>query len=99
MQHGTAATAWTRARVTSHDFWVLVRVKVKKTGLESKSLLESHSTDLDGIYELFVLHAFKRPTRLNIKVSWLRLQEIVRTENMFWEHVPAGTVPRTSVNA
>ena len=27
------------------------------------------------------------------------LQEMVCTENMFREHVPAGTVPRTSVNA
>ena len=28
-----------------------------------------------------------------------RLQEMVCTENMFREHVPAGTVPRTSMNA
>ena len=33
--------------------------------------------------------------------SWnpFRIQEMVCTENMFREYVPAGTVPRTSVNA
>ena len=52
----------TRRRVTSHDFKTQVRVRVKvektglesesskiglKSGLESESLLESHSTDIE----------------------------------------------------
>ena len=64
-RHGTAAIAWTRAwlRVTSHDFWVRVQVKVRRTGLESESsknglesesLLKSHSTDVN----ILISHCF-----------------------------------------